>query len=95
MPNDTNDAAKDPSKAEEIVRRELEREQVERAKAGRLLRLNTAQSIGVGAALLVGVALLAYTLGMPPVWAGIIGGIGAIALTALLITSPTGRPGKK
>jgi hypothetical protein len=95
MANDTNDAAKDPSKAEEIARRELEREQIERGKAGRLLRLNIIQTIGVGVALVVGLALLAYVLSMSYVLMAILGGIGAVALTALLIMTPAGRSGKK
>jgi hypothetical protein len=94
MANIKDNNVRDPAKAEEIVKQELEREHAERYKASRLLGLGMGQGIGVGVALVVGVALLAYVLSMSYVLAAIIGAAGAIALTVVAVTIPGGRTDK-
>ena len=84
-------AATTEAQAEQVVKQELEREQAERAKAGRLLRFSLAQTTGVGIMLILGLAVLAYVLSMSYVLMGIVGAAGAVALTIFLIMSPTGR----
>jgi len=91
MENEPEKPVENTTHAEEIVKEEIEREQKERAKAGRLLRFSLAQMVLVGFMLILGLALVAYLLKASIAVVAVIGAVGAVAFTIYLILSPTGR----